>query len=155
MEPPDRARLDLFSGNGETVLRAAMVGDELRLPPGASATMVPPPALFWSALGVFRPGQGSFLKGGGRDGQDGVRLEYLLSGERELRYHLKQRSVEQVELLRGGQTFEQLTLSLARDERFPLETVYRHLGDYRELTFKLQTVDDVDAFPPDIWDPGR
>lgn len=155
MEPPDRARLDLFSGNGETVLRAAMVGDELRLPPGASATLVPPPALFWSALGVFRPGQGSFLKGGGREGEDGVRLEYLLSGERELRYHLKRRSVEQVELLRGGQAFERLTLSPSPDERFPRETVYRHLGEFRELTFKLQTVDDVDAFPPDIWEPGR
>jgi hypothetical protein len=155
MEPPDRARLDLFARNGETVLRAAMVGDELRLPPGASSTLVPPPALFWSALGIFRPGGGSFLSGGSREGEDGVRLEYMLSGDRAVRYRLLRRVVQEVELLQGGQTFERLTLSPSPDARFPRQTVYRHLADFRELTFTLQTVDDVDAFPPDIWEPGR
>jgi len=155
MEPPDRARLDLFSGTGETVLRAAMVGDELRLPPGASSTLVPPPALFWSALGIFRPGGGSFLSGGSREGEDGVRLEYMLSADRALRYRLLRRVVQEVELLRDGQTFERLTLSPSPDARFPRQAVYRHLADFRELTFTLQTVDDVDAFPPDIWEPGR
>ena len=56
LEPPYRARLDLFTGRGETVLRAALVGDDLRLPEGASGELVPPPALFWSSLGIFRPG---------------------------------------------------------------------------------------------------
>jgi hypothetical protein len=155
MEPPDRARLDLFSGSGETILRAAMVGDELRLPPGAQSSLVPPPALFWSALGIFRPGSGSFLAGGDREGDDGIRLEYALPGERELRYRLRNRAVEGVELLRGGQVFEQLSLVPSSDTRFPRETVYRHLADFRELKFTLETVDDVDAFPSDIWEPGR
>ncbi|MYH49667.1 MAG: hypothetical protein F4151_09125, partial [Gammaproteobacteria bacterium] len=56
LEPPYRARLDLFTGRGETVLRAALVGDDLRIPEGASDELVPPPALFWSSLGIFRPG---------------------------------------------------------------------------------------------------
>lgn len=155
MQPPDRARLDLFSASGETVLRAAMVGDELRLPHGAQATLVPPPALFWSALGIFRPGGGSFLSGGEREGSEGVRLEYRIAGERELRYRLRNRTVERVELLQGGQVFEQLALAGGRPERFPRETVYRHLGEFRELKFTLETVDDVDDFPSDIWDPSR
>lgn len=155
MEPPDRARLDLFSTAGETILRAAMVGDELRLPPGAQSSLVPPPALFWSALGIFRPGTGSFLAGGSREGEDRVRLEYALSGERELRYRLRNRAVEGVDLLRSGQVFEQLSLVPAPDARFPRETVYRHLGEFRELKFTLETVDEVDAFPSDIWEPGR
>lgn len=155
MEPPDRARLDLFSSGGETILRAAMVGDELRLPPGAQSSLVPPPALFWSALGIFRPGTGSFLAGGSREGNDRVRLEYALSGERELRYRLRNRAVEGVDLLRGGQLFEQLSLVPSPEARFPRETVYRHLGEFRELKFTLETVDEVDAFPSDIWEPGR
>lgn len=155
MEPPDRARLDLFSSSGETVLRAAMVGDELRLPPGAQGSMVPPPALFWSALGIFRPGTGSFLAGGERADGDEVRLDYLLAGRQELRYRLRSRRVEGVELGRDGEVFERLSLVPAPDARFPRETVYRHLADFRELRFTLETVDEVDAFPPDIWTPGR
>lgn len=155
MEPPNRARLDLFAANGETVLRAAMVGDELRLPPGYQASLVPPPALFWSAMGIFRPGAGTYLLGGEREAGDRVRLEYRVSDGQELRYRLWNRTLERVELLRGGQTFEQLTLTPSREVRFPREAVYRHLGEFRELKFTLETVDHVEPFPPDIWHPGR
>ena len=55
MESPYKARLDLFTDQGEGVARAALVNDELRLPPEAVEVPLPPPPLFWATLGIFRP----------------------------------------------------------------------------------------------------
>lgn len=54
MTPPDTARVDLFLGGGFGRAAAAiLVGDTLRVPPGAGdeAKMIPPPPLMWAALG--------------------------------------------------------------------------------------------------------
>ncbi len=154
LEPPYRARLDLFTGNGETVLRAALVGDDIRIPPGSPDELVPPPALLWSALGVFRPGDASVLLGG-QGGEGRVRLRYGFSGGVELRYVIAGRRVESVDLLRNGQVADQLVARHAPDGRFPSETTYRDLAEFRELKFTLETVEDVEAYPPDIWSPNR
>jgi len=154
MEPPYRARLDLFGRNGETVLRAALVDDDLRLPPGADTRLVPPPALLWSALGVFRPGGASLLGSGERTGEDRVQLHFRLPGEDSVRYDLLRRMVTEVELLRGGRAVERVALTHG-DQRFPREAVYRNLGEFRELRITLDTVEEVDAYPPDIWTPDR
>ncbi|MGH7460782.1 MAG: hypothetical protein ACREMA_07105, partial [Longimicrobiales bacterium] len=61
LEPPYRARLDLFGPRGEGYLSAALVDFELRMPPGADTNVLPPPALLWSVLGVFRTPQGAQL----------------------------------------------------------------------------------------------
>src|SRR5687768_1387011 len=55
VEPPYKARLDLFLASGETAVRAALVGDELRLPRGAPEGLVPPAEMLWGTLGVFKP----------------------------------------------------------------------------------------------------
>ena len=47
IEPPSKARLDLFLDNGEGVLSAALVDDELRLPHGAPEDILPPVELMW------------------------------------------------------------------------------------------------------------
>lgn len=54
MQPPDTARVDLFLGGGFGRAAAAiLVGDTLRVPPGAGdeAHLIPPPPLMWAALG--------------------------------------------------------------------------------------------------------
>src|SRR5687767_7371380 len=65
IEPPYKARLDLFGPRGETYLSAAAVGDELRLPPSLPpglAAIIPPIALLWSGLGVLRAPEGASLE---------------------------------------------------------------------------------------------
>ena len=55
-EAPERLRLDLFGPRGETYLAAALVGEEIRIPPQlAGQVALPSPSLLWGALGVLRP----------------------------------------------------------------------------------------------------
>lgn len=154
LEPPYRARLDLFTGRGETVLRAALVGDDLRLPDGASGELVPPPALFWSSLGVFRPG-GDYRLARGWETDDGtLRLTYDSGSLPDLLYELDGNGdVAALALLRDGAAVDQLSLSLPPRDGFPAEATYRNLIDFRELTFTLETVEAVEPYPPDIWFP--
>ena len=155
LEPPYRARLDLFTGSGETVLRAALVDDELRLPAGASDDLIPPPALFWSSLGIFRPG-GDYRPAGGWEADDGtLRLNYEAEGRDALVYELDGNGdVAALSLARDGETVDELRLSLPLREGFPTEATYRNLIDFRELTFSLDTVEVVESYPSDIWFPG-
>ncbi len=154
LEPPHRARLDLFTGRGETVLRAAMVGDDLRLPEGASDELVPPPALFWSSLGVFRPG-GDYRLARGSEADDGTRhLTYDSSSRPDLLYEVDDEGrVAALALLRDGEIVDRLSLSLPPRDGFPTRATYRNLIDFRELTFTLDTVESVERFPSDIWFP--
>lgn len=152
VEPPYRARLDLFTDNGETVIRAALVDGELRLPAGSRAELVPPPALFWGVLGVFRPGTGATLLGGERtDG--GVRLSYRLEGGDGLRIDLRGGELTDLARLDRGHVVETVELQGGRQRGFPLEARYRHLADFRELILELTEVETVEPFPPDIWSP--
>ena len=154
LQPPYRARLDLFTGRGETVLRAALVGDELRLPEGASGELVPPPALFWSSLGVYRPG-GDYRLARGWEADDGTfRLSYDSSSRPDLLYELDDNGdVAALALLRNGETVDRLSLSLPLRDGFPAAATYRNLIDFRELTFTLDTVEAVEPYPADIWFP--
>ena len=154
LEPPYRARLDLFTGRGETVLRAALVGDELRLPEGASSELVPPPALFWSSLGIFRPGGDYRLVGGWEADDSTLRLSYESDTRPNLLYALDGNGdVAALALLRDGETVDELSLSLPLRDGFPIEATYRNLIDFRELTLTLDTVEAVESYPSDIWFP--
>ena len=156
MEPPYKARLDLFTGRGETVLRAALVDDVLRLPPGVdSQEIVPPPTLLWAALGVFHPGNLAFLAGGEALGEGQVRLSYSFGSGEQLRYRLEGAHVQEVELMRDGHTTERVSVEPSAEHAFPRETVYRNLTAFRELTMTLDAYEHVDVFPPDIWFDAR
>lgn len=156
MEPPARARLDLFTENGETAARAALVDDEIRIPPEADRRLVPPPPLLWAALGVFRPGSGAAFLGaeeldGGRH-----RLRYELDGGDELRYEVGERgSVRRAELARDGRVVERVRVERDGEEGFPVRARYRHLPDVRELRVERESVERVDAHDPEIWNPAR
>lgn len=154
LEPPYRARLDLFTGNGETVLQAALVDDELRLPRGAPTEVVPPPPLLWATLGVFRAGAGATFLGGSRRGESTLRLRYLVSDEEELRYQVRARRVEEAELLEDGHVLHRVEVAHGSDDRFPTEATYRNLGAFRELRVRMESVEYVESYPPDIWNLG-
>lgn len=155
MEPPYRARLDLFTGNGEGVVRAALVDDELRLPPGMPGDFLPPPALFWAAVGVFRPGAYARLIGGEGKDVESVRLLYRPPGGGELGFVIRERALSEAERLENGHVVERVIVNAGEGPGFPSTSVYRNLAEFRELKFELESIEHVEEFPPDIWLPDR
>lgn len=153
VSPPARARLDLFLGNGETVLRAALVEGKVRMPPGAPDDLLPPPDLMWGALGVVRPGPDARLAGGDRLEGGAVRLRYAYPDGTELHYQTRDGVLTRVELLEGGRVVEEVTLSFAESGRYPTGATYRHNTDFRELHLTRESVEAVEPFPESIWHP--
>jgi hypothetical protein len=149
VEPPYRARLDLFADNGEHVAAAVLDGDDLRVAAGAQ-TSIPPAPLLWGALGVFRPGFGTALAGGRVYPGGELLLRYLMPGG-ELEYRLRDDLVEGINLMVEGSTVEELSLARGAGERFPRRATYRHLVDVLELEMTLESVEDVESYPTDIW----
>lgn len=154
VEPPDKARLDLFFDNGELAATAALVGDDLRIPAELPGELVPPPALFWAALGVFRPGSGATLIEA-REGNGTMELGYRLPMGDRIRFRLRGHAVADAMVLSDGAVVERILASEPRPgSGYPAEATYRNLQDYRELRLRLETFEHVDSFPPDIWYPG-
>lgn len=152
VEPPYKARLDLFLANGESVVSAALVDGDLRLPPGAPEGILPPADLMWGVLGVFRPLYGVDLLGAERQEGDALRLRYRYADARELHFHVVAGRVRTLELLQAGRAVERVELVLDEGSRFPAEATYRNLAAFRELKITRATVERVESFPPDIWD---
>jgi hypothetical protein len=153
IEPPYKARLDLFMNNGETIVRAALVDGDLRLPPGTPEGILPPPDLMWGVLGVFRPETGTELLGAD-DLEDGsVRLRYGYRDGRVLTFQVAGGRVRSMELLDGGHVVQRVELELEAGSRYPEEATYRNLADFRELKLTRDSLERVGPYPPDIWDP--
>lgn len=145
----DRARIDLFGPRGDGYLSAILVGDVLALPPGAPADApVPPPALLWSTVGVFRPPSGAELVASRRSGARVV-LEYA-GAEGTWRFTFEGDRLVGAELdgLRGRQSVELRGLGPGR---LPERAVYRDHTAFRELVLTLVDAEDPAEFPPDIW----
>ncbi|MSR23204.1 MAG: hypothetical protein EXR92_06660 [Gemmatimonadetes bacterium] len=154
IEPPFRARLDLFLSNGELAAAAALVGDEMKIAEGGTAELPPPPFL-WGTLGIFRPGESSTLVGGRRSEPGLVELTYLPDGGGEILFRLQGSRVQAVEVTRDERPREELRLVRSEGDRFPREATYRHLDEVRELRIRLETVENAEIFSSDIWDPTR
>ena len=154
LEPPDRARLDLFLGNGQSVLAVALVDDDLRAPMGTPLQVVPSPPLLWASLGVFRPGEGATLLGA-EHREDGIRLRYRLRDGTELQYQLRDGSLIGVELLQDGSVVHQVSLDRKEERELPGEATYRNLASFRELKVTVESVESVLSHPADIWSPHR
>lgn len=155
VEPPYRARLDLFLPGGETVARAALVDGELRIPAGVPDGIIPPAHLLWGSLGVFHPGTGSALVGGERLGAGSVKLRYALRSGQSVHYTLEGSRIREVEILEGGHVIQQVAVRPGSDSRFPEQSTYRDLTAYRELIITRESVEHVEPYPPDIWNPVR
>ena len=153
VEPPYRARLDLFLANGERVAAAAIVDDDYRVAADGRAEL-PPAAMLWGTLGVFRPGSLSALRGGRWESSGLAELRYQNVAGGELVYRLAGNRIERMEVLRGERASEEVRLIRVDGERFPREATYRHLDEVRELRIQLETVEHVETYPSDIWDLG-
>ena len=153
IEPPHHARLDLFLDNGESVVSAALVDEELRLPRGAPDDVLPPVELMWSTLGVFRPMAGTVLVGGDRLEGGVTRLRYRHENGAEFHYEVSDGSVRGLELLDGGSVLQWVRLSLSEADRYPQTATYRNLVEYRELRIERSQLRPAESFDPAIWDP--
>jgi len=150
LEPPDRARLDLFLDNGEQVAEAVLIGDDLHIPPWVEVGMIPPPPLLWASLGVFRPGPEAELLE--VRGLSQLSVDYRLPEGLGLRFHVEGRRVVGASVLEDDDVVRTLAVAEAdAGSRFPSEATYRDLPDFRQLEVALSSVEYVEAFPPDIW----
>jgi YD repeat-containing protein len=152
IDVPYHARLDLFGPRGDTYLSAALVGQDLRLPPGVDAAPVPPPALMWAVLGVVAPPETAVLVGT-RETAGRAELYYDVDGS-TLRYTLEAGRVREVRW-DGARRRMVVELRGAAGLGLPTQAVYRDFAAVTELVLNLESVDAVESFPPDIWRPGR
>jgi hypothetical protein len=153
VEPPYRARLDLFLNNYESVISAALVDDELRLPPGARGDILPPTDLMWATLGVFRPVAGTELLGAERLEGGARRLRYAYVDGAELQFELLDDFLRALEVVHGGSVVEWVRLEPSEDGRYPRSATYRNVVDFRELEITRTKVRSSEPFEPSIWDP--
>ena len=153
IEPPSKARLDLFLDNGEGVLSAALVGDELRLPQGAPDDILPPVELMWGTLGVFRPMMSAALIGGDELEGAGHRYRYTSGDGRAIHYEVKHDLVRVVEMLDGASVLQSVHLVTAEGDGYPAEATYRNRVEFRELKITRTGIVPADSFDPSIWDP--
>lgn len=151
MEAPYRARIDLFGPRGETVLSAAAVGDDLRLPPGAKADRLPPVPLLWSALGVLRPPAGATLTGTRVDSA-GETLDYTENGD-HWRFEIEHGRLTRATWDPHGGGRHSVRIEAGRP--LPAKADYRDWIAFRELVLTLEHVKNVAGFPAQIWSPGR
>ncbi len=150
LQDPDRARLDLFTGNNEAVLAASLVDDELWAREERALDFVPSPALLWAFLGTFRPGEDATRLDGEFDGED-VRLDYRLPDGDELQYLFRSGRMTQVEVYHEGHAVHRVRLTWEGGGELPSEATYRNLASFSELKVTVDTVERVDSHPSDIW----
>lgn len=153
VEPPYRARLDLFLDNREGVLTAALVDQELRLPPGTRDDILPPVDLMWGTLGIFRPMDESELVAGERLEGGAERLRYRQRDGTELHYEAAGGTLRAVELVEGGSVVQFVRVSGAQPQGYPDQATYRNLDAFRELKIIRTATRASEPFDPKIWDP--
>jgi hypothetical protein len=151
IEPPYHARLDLFGPRGDTYLSAALVEDQIRLPPGVQAVQIPPPALMWAVLGVVWPPEDAALVGT-REEPGRAELYYDVDGG-SLRYVLEDGLLRSARWDGAGR---RMTVELRGQAGYglPTQAVFRDQAAMTELMLNLESVDEVDTHSPDIWWPA-
>jgi hypothetical protein len=153
LQGPDLARLDLFMENGEAVLAAGLVEDQVWAREEKALEFVPSPALLWAFLGVFRPGEDATRLGGEDFENDVSRLRYQLPDGDELRYLFRSGRLAEVELRHEGDAVHDVALKLEDGAELPAEATYRNLAAFSVLRVTVDTVERVDSHPSDIWYP--
>ena len=149
VQPPYQGRLDLFGPRGETYLSAAVVDGQLRLPPGAPTDALPPAALLWAALGVLHPPADAELLGTSTS-TEGTFLEYGRGDER-WRFRLQDDKLRHAEWVSGADGRRTVELDGDGGSGLPQRALYRDWTAFRELELILTQIDEVDAFPDDIF----
>jgi hypothetical protein len=125
---------------------------ELRMPPGAPEELLPPPALFWATIGVFRPPPSAELVSTRRDSTQ-TELRYR-SGQENWTFALRDGRLQRVEWQGPAQGRQTVEIQGYDERGLPKRVVYRDWPAFRELSLTLTEAYEVDSFPDDIWRPG-
>ena len=143
-----RARVDLFGPRGETLAAAIVVDGGMRVAPQAAEAMLPPAALLWASLGVFRPPVDAPLTGTSVS-DDGISLRY--SRDRtQWQFGFENERLRSTEWTDGeGRRTVELTGSAGHG--LPVQAVFRDWTEFRELTLRVTEVEERAAFEPDVW----
>jgi len=149
----DRARVDLFGPRGETYLSAVLIDRELQLPAGLEFVPLPPPDLFWSVLGIFRPPAGGDLVAT-REDRDARRLDYR-RGDDHWTFQLEAGRLSHAEWIGAKDGRRTVELEGADARGVPEKATYRDWPAFVELNLTLREVHEVDGFPNDIWTIAR
>ena len=157
VEPPYRARLDLFGPRDEAYLSAILEERSLRLPAGVQDAPLPPAAMLWSALGVFLEPENAQLVRTAADG-NALDLGYR-SSDGQWRFRFENGRLERVEHAREGagrQTVELEPGTAPAEEaaQLPKRSTYRDWAAFRELVLTIDEVRHVASFPASIWSLG-
>jgi hypothetical protein len=153
LEPPGRARLDLFGPRGETYLSAVMIDMDLQMPPGVQDAPLPPAALLWAALGIFRPPVGAQLAATSRDGAT-MQLDYARDDERWT-FRFEEGALRYAEWVGPRDGKRTVELDGRAEQGLPRTALYRDWPAFRSLKLTLEQVHETDGFPADIWAIGR
>jgi hypothetical protein len=152
VQPPDRARLDLFLSNGEAMAGAIVVGDDVILPVALPDDILPPPELLWGTVGTLRLGSEARVVGGDELEGGGMRLVARLPDDQGVRFEVIEGRVRRIEQTTEGGTVVKTLVTRHGDEGgVPLEASYRDLAAFRELILQRDRMESVDGFPDDIW----
>lgn len=143
-----RARVDLFGPRGETYAAAIVENETMRVVPAGADAMLPPPALLWSALGVFRPPVDAPLTGTAHT-DDGVRLTYQRDGVTWL-FGFTDEALRSTEwTARDGRRTVQLSGDAGHG--LPGQAAFRDWTEFRELTLRVTDVEERPSFDADVW----
>jgi hypothetical protein len=143
-----RGRVDLFGPRGETLSAAIIEGEEMRVVPAGTDGLLPPPALLWSTLGVFRPPVDAPLTATTQtDGR--MTLDYARDDAR-WRFRFENDMLRGTEwTARGGR--RTVELSGTADFGLPAQATFRDWTEFRELTLRVTNVEQSPPFGADVW----
>jgi hypothetical protein len=143
-----RARVDLFGPRGETYSAAILEGAAMRVVPVGSEALLPPPALLWSVLGVFRPPVDAPLTGTAWPA-GGMHLLYEQDGT-NWRFGFENDVLRTTEWTSRG---ARRTVQLTGEAGFglPAQAAFRDWAEFRELTLRVTDVEETAGFGADVW----
>lgn len=148
MDSGYRVRVDLFGPRGETLAAAIVADGTMRVAPDAAAEMLPPAAMLWSSLGVFRRPSDAPLKGTSVN-DDGISLDYARD-RTQWRFRFEDERLRAAEWTDGeGRRTVELTGSAGHG--LPGQATFRDWTEFRELTLRVTDVEERAAFEPDVW----
>lgn len=143
-----RVRVDLFGPRGETLAAAIVEDEHMRIVPPGADRLLPPPAMLWSTLGVFRRPTDAALVST-TDGPSGSRLGYARDGARWT-FDFEDDALRSTEWHSGGAR-RTVVLSGQSGLGLPLQAVFRDWSEFRELTLRVTDVEEQRGFEPGVW----
>jgi hypothetical protein len=83
-----------------------------------------------------------------------MRLRYAYEDGTELHYQMMEGLLTSMQLLDGGHVIERVELEAEPGSRYPVEATYRNLTAFRELTIVRESLEQVEPFSADTWEPA-